>query len=145
MVWLKKATEDDRKFNLEVTEEQKHFCASYQRILDYILAEPNENRYGGYIIYDDETPVGIMSYCDLDELQVYNFCYLLIDRRYQRRGYAFKAIGLLMEKFREDGKYSTVSVTLFDTNEEARKLYEKCGFRPTGCTFEDEYDMEMAL
>ncbi len=145
MVWLEKATEDDRKFNLEVSEEQKHFCASYQRILDYILAEPNENRYGGYIIYDDETPVGIMSYCDMDKLKMYNFCYLLIDQRYQRRGYAMKATELLMEKFREDGKFSKVTVTLFDTNEAARKLYEKCGFRPNGFVFEDEYDMEMAL
>ena len=42
-------------------------------------------------------------------------------------------------------KFNKVSVTLFDSNDVARKLYEKAGFIANGYSFEDEYDMEFLV
>ena len=38
-----------------------------------------------------------------------------------------------------------IRVTLFDSNDVARKLYEKAGFIANGYSFEDEYDMKLGI
>ena len=94
---------------------------------------------------NDDTPVGLIEYCDINELQRYNLCYLFIDQRYQGKGYGYEGARLAIEQMRKDRKYDKVSVTLFEGNDAAKSLYEKLGFRANGCVFEDEYDMEMPL
>jgi RimJ/RimL family protein N-acetyltransferase len=51
----------------------------------------------------------------------------------------------LLQKLGQEKKFDKVSVTLFEKNEVAWKLYEKVGFVPNGFVFEDEYDMEMSI
>ena len=75
----------------------------------------------------------------------YNLSYIFIDRRYQSKGYGLKAVQLLLQKLRQEKKFDKASVTLFEKNEVARKLYEKVGFVSNGFVFEDEYDMEMSI
>ena len=75
----------------------------------------------------------------------YNISYIFIDRRYQNKSYGLKAVQLLLQKLGQEKKFDKVSVTLFEKNEVARKLYEKVGFVPNGFVFEDEYDMEMSI
>ena len=87
----------------------------------------------------------MVEYCDEDDLLCYNILYLFIDRRYQGKEYGCEAMRLIIDMLKKDKKYSKVSITLYDGNEPARKLYEKIGFSPNGYVFEDEYDMEMYL
>ena len=145
MVWLRNATKDDYSLDLDVNQDQYQFVASYKNILDYAFYKKDTERTHAFIICDEEVAVGVIEYSDLYELMAYNLCYLFIDRRYQRKGYGLTAIQLLLQKLRPEKKFSKVSVTLFEKNYAARKLYEKAGFTPNGFAFEDEYDMEMNI
>lgn len=143
MVWLRSVIKDDYSLDLDVNEDQHQFVASYKSILDYAFDE-HEHMYA-FIVCDEDLPVGVIEYSDQYEIEAYNLCYLFIDRHYQRKGYGLKAINLLIEKLNREKKFDKVSVTLFDNNDAARKLYEKIGFAPNGYAFEDEYDMEMSI
>ena len=145
MVWLRNVTKDDYSLELDVNEEQHQFVASYKSILDYAFDEQGNEQMYAYIVCDEDIAVGVMEYSDCFEIMAYNLCYLFIDRRYQGKGYGLKAVQLLLEKLRQEKKFDKVSVTLFDGNDSARKLYEKVGFAPNGYVFEDEYDMEMSI
>jgi diamine N-acetyltransferase len=145
MVWLRNVTREDYSLDLDVNEDQHKFVASYKSILDHAFDEQDKEQMYAFIVCDDDAPVGVVEYCDQFEIMAYNLCYLFIDRRYQRKGYGFKAIQLLLEKLRQEKKFNKVSVTLFDSNDVARKLYEKAGFIANGYSFEDEYDMELSI
>lgn len=145
MVWLRNATKDDYSLDLDVNEEQRQFVASYKSILDYAFIEQDKEHTHAYIVCEDDVAVGVVEYSDLYEIMAYNLSYIFIDRRYQSKGYGLKAVQLLLQKLRQEKKFDKVSVTLFEKNEVARKLYEKVGFIPNGFVFEDEYDMEMSI
>ena len=145
MVWLKNAAKDDYSLGLDVHEDQHCFVASYKNILDYAFEGQDRERTYAFIVCDEDVAVGIIEYSDCAEIKAYNLLYLFIDRRYQGKGYGLKAIQLLLEKLRQEKKFDKVSVTLYENNDAARKLYEKAGFAPNGFVFEDEYDMEMSL
>ncbi len=144
MVYLRSVTKDDYALDLDVRKDQYKFVASFKHILDNALDDEDDEMYG-FIICDDDVPVGAIEYCNHYEIKAYNLCYLFIDRRYQRKGYGLKAVRLLLDKLRQEKKFDSVSVTLFDFNDGARKFYEKVGFAPNGYVFEDEYDMELRL
>ena len=145
MVWLRNATKDDYSLDLDVNEEQRQFVASYKSILDYAFIEQDKEHTHAYIVCEDDVAVGVVEYSDLYEIMAYNLSYIFIDRRYQNKSYGLKAVQLLLQKLRQEKKFDKVSVTLFEKNEVARKLYEKVGFIPNGFVFEDEYDMEMSI
>lgn len=73
------------------------------------------------------------------------FSPLLIDRRYQRRGYGFAAARAALDEMRADGRYSRVCLCYIEGDEAARLLYEKLGFRPTGEADGDEILMDLTL
>jgi diamine N-acetyltransferase len=145
MVWLRNATKDDYSLDLDVYEDQHQFVASYKSILDYAFIEQDKEHTHAYIICEDDVAVGVVEYSDLYEIMAYNLSYIFIDRRYQNKSYGLKAVQLLLQKLGQEKKFDKVSVTLFEKNEVARKLYEKVGFVPNGFVFEDEYDMEMSI
>ena len=145
MVWLRNATKDDYSLDLDVNEDQHQFVASYKSILDYAFIEQDKEHTHAYIICEDDVAVGVVEYSDLYEIMAYNLSYIFIDRRYQNKSYCLKAVQLLLQKLGQEKKFDKVSVTLFEKNEVARKLYEKVGFVPNGFVFEDEYDMEMSI
>ena len=145
MVWLRNATKEDYSLDLDVNEDQHQFVASYKSILDYAFIEQDKEHTHAYIICEDDVAVGVVEYSDLYEIMAYNLSYIYIDRRYQNKSYGLKAVQLLLQKLGQEKKFDKVSVTLFEKNEVARKLYEKVGFVPNGFVFEDEYDMEMSI
>ena len=145
MIKLRKITQEDRTLGLDIWADQYKFGANPKRILEDAFALHNENRTNVFVICNDELPVGMVEYCDEDELLCYNILYLFIDQRYQGKGYGFEAMRLIIDMLKNDKKYSKVSICLHDGNENARKLYEKLGFSPNGYVFEDEYDMDMIL
>ena len=143
MIKLRQVTQDDRILDLDIRADQYKFGVNPKRILGDAFALDNKNRTNIFAIYNDELPVGMVEYCDEDDLLCYNILYLFIDQRYQGKGYGLATMRLIIDMLKKDKKYNKVSVTLYIGNETARNLYEKIGFSPNGYLFEDEYDMEM--
>lgn len=57
---------------------------------------------------------------------------LLIDCRYQGRGYGKSAVAALLERIREEYHVSHTYLSVYDDNEPAIRLYKQIGFRFNG-------------
>lgn len=144
MIHLENITPDNWRPGLSVSEDQLRFVSDSSGILARAYAYRND-RSRAYVIYEDEVPVGMAMYHDLDELKAYDFSQFFIDRRYQRKGYGLKAAQIILEEMKADGKYDRVVLCYVDGDEAAKRLYEKLGFHHTGEADGDEIIMEKSL
>ena len=131
------------RLKLEVAESQKHYVANSSVMLVRAYAY-REQRSRAFVIYDDETPVGMGLYYDLPDLDCYDLSQIFIDERYQGRGYGRAATKLILDAMKEDGKYNKVDLCYIEGNDAAKKLYDSFGFVEIDRD-EDEIIMEMNL
>lgn len=131
------------RLKLEVSESQKHYVANSTVMLARAYAY-REHRSRAFIIYHDETPVGMGMYHDCPELDAYDLSQLFIDERYQRKGYGKAATKAVLDAMKKDEKYNKIILCYIEGNEAAKKLYESFGFRETDRD-EDEIIMELTL
>lgn len=131
MIRLESVGPDNWREPLEVHEEQRRFVSDPDRILARAYAY-REQRSQAKLILDDDTPVGMLMWYDYPEADRYVFSQLLIDKRYQHRGFGMEAARLALGEMRADGRYPKVCLCYITGNESARTLYEKLGFRPMG-------------
>ena len=86
------------RLGLKVAESQKHYvsdsCAMLARAYAY-----REQRSRAFVIYDNETPVGMGMYHDCPDLDAFDLSQLFIDERYQGKGYGKAATKNLYESF----------------------------------------------
>lgn len=144
MIRLEPIGPDNWREELAVREDQREFVSEPNKILARAYAY---RELGGEakLILNDDIPVGMLLYHDWPEAGQYVFSQLLIDRRYQRRGYGFAAARAALDEMRADGRYSRVCLCYIEGDEPARLLYEKLGFRPTGEADGDEILMDLTL
>lgn len=144
MIRLEPIGPDNWREELAVREDQREFVSEPNKILARAYAY---RELGGEakLILNDDIPVGMLLYHDWPEAGQYVFSQLLIDRRYQRRGYGFAAARAALDEMRADGRYSRVCLCYIEGDEAARLLYEKLGFRPTGEADGDEILMDLTL
>ena len=140
MVRLESIGPDNWREPLAVREDQRRFVSEPNRLLARAYAYRD---LGGQarLILEEDTPVGMLLYHDWPEAGQYVFSQLLIDRRYQRRGFGLAAARLALDEMRADGRYSKVCLCYIEGDEPARLLYEKLGFRRTGEADVDEIAM----
>ena len=78
-------------------------------------------------------PVGLLLVKDMDEEPAcYDLQQFMIDRRFQGRGYGAAALGLLLDRLRQEKKYADVEVCVHRENDAALALFEGAGFVDTG-------------
>ncbi|MDE6580277.1 MAG: GNAT family N-acetyltransferase [Ruminiclostridium sp.] len=144
MIRLEKITPDNWRLGLRVSEAQKSFVADSAGILARAYAY-RESRSNAFIIYNDDTPVGMTLYYDCEDIGAYDLSQFFIDERYQEKGYGFEAMELILDLMKKDGKYDRVELCYIEGNDAARKLYEKLGFALTGDCEDDEIVMAKML
>lgn len=96
------------------------------------------------LIYEGETPVGMIMYHDETSMDAYIFSEFFIDERFQGKGYGRAATKLVLDRMKEDGKYNKVVLCYIEGNDAAKKLYEGFGFVETDRD-EDEIIMELSF
>ena len=131
------------RLDLKVAESQKNYVASSAVMLARAYAY-REQRSTAFVIYDDETPVGMGLYYDLPHLGCYDLSQIFIDHRYQGKAYGKAATKLVLDAMRLDGKYRKVVLCYIEGNDTARNLYESFGFVEIDRD-EDEIIMELIL
>ena len=128
---------------LQVREDQKHIVAS--NLFSIAEAQFGDDFEGHwdlypYGIYDGDTPVGFLMYG-------YNFEHpkqqafiirLMVDEKFQGKGYDRFGIQKLLEIFRADERIKTVGISYEPENEAARRLYASLGFVEPGEMIEGE-------
>lgn len=143
MIHLVDIDPDNWRLKLEVAESQKHYVANSAVMLARAYAYRNQ-RSRAFVIYDDETPVGMGLYYDLPDLECYDLSQIFIDERYQGRGYGRAATKLILDAMKQDGKFSKVDLCYIEGNDAAKTLYESFGFVEIDRD-EDEIIMELQL
>ena len=143
MIRLEDIDAGNWRIPLSVSKDQEQYVASTTTILARAYAY-REQRSRAFVIYDNETPVGMVLYHDEDSLDAYIFSEILIDERFQGKGYGTAATKLVLDRMKEDGRYHKVVLCYIEGNDAAKKLYEQFSFVETDRD-EDEIIMELDL
>lgn len=141
MVRLEEIDPGNWRPGLKVSEAQKPYVSDGAGLLARAYAY-RKSRSNALVIYDDEIPVGMALYYDLDEMEAYDFSQFFIDERYQRKGFGFEAACQVLERMERDGRFDKVYLCCIDGNEAAKRMYEKLGFCLNGDRDGDEVVME---
>ena len=141
MIRLEEIDGGNWRIPLKVSKDQERYVANSTTILARAYAYRNA-RSQALLIYNDETPVGMVMYHDEDSMGAYIFSEIFINERFQGKGYGRAATKLVLDRMKEDGKYSKVVLCYIEGNDAAKKLYEGFGFVETDRD-EDETIMEL--
>ena len=130
---------------LRVAKEQEDFVASNEiSIIEAYIAETGNGHAFPFGIYENDTPIGfLMIGFDTDDYWEdapsiakgnYNLWRLMIDRKYQNRGYGKGALNLALEFIKSSpcGKAEYCWLSYEPENVVARKMYHSFGFSETG-------------
>ena len=141
MIRLEDIDEGNWRIPLRVSKAQEQYVANTTTILARAYAYRNA-RSQALVICEDDTPVGMVLYHDEDSLDAYIFSEILIDERFQGKGYGTAATKLVLDRMKEDGRYHKVVLCYIEGNDAAKKLYEGFGFVEIDRD-EDEIIMEL--
>jgi GNAT superfamily N-acetyltransferase len=150
VVSLQPLTESNRSEveALRTSPGQEKFVSS---VVDSLLEAAEEP--GGHAIYwavyDDETPVGFVMISDEVDGPEYFPQYLwklLIDERYQRRGYGTATLDLIVEYFRSRPGVEMMRTSAGQGDGSPLPFYERYGFERTGdIVFNNEVLLRLKL
>ena len=143
MIHLEEITPENWRTPLRVKEEQRSFVSEPNRLLARAYAYRGQNSRAFFVMDGDET-VGMGLYHDCVKLNAYDFSQLLIDERFQGRGYGKETVRLVLEEMRSGARFPKVVLCYIEGNVAARRLYEGFGFVQTDQD-EDEIIMERNL
>ncbi|WP_368074942.1 GNAT family N-acetyltransferase [uncultured Clostridium sp.] len=132
-------------FNLSFGEGQDRFVSHPIRSLAQAYVYYNQCTPFG--IYSNDTIVGyVMVIYDYDE-ETYNIWHMMIDEKYQGKGYGSIAINLCIDyiKSKPFGSSNDVILTCNIDNSIAIHIYEKIGFKDTGEGDDNELVMKLVV
>ncbi|NLI53597.1 MAG: GNAT family N-acetyltransferase [Clostridiales bacterium] len=117
--------------DLSVSADQRAFVATNQYSLAQAYAQPE---CVPLALYAENRPVGFAMYCLDEDDHQYWIYRLMIDQRYQGKGYGREAMLLLIERIRglADEDHTCVYISFEPENRVAKSLYESLGFVPDG-------------
>ena len=126
-------------FALEVAPEQSSFVATNEMS----IAQAYFDREIAWFraIYADEIPVGFLMLSDNAKEQEYFLWRLMIDARYQKLGFAKRAVELLFDYVRTRPGAKEIKVSYVPGDAGPQGFYEKLGFIPTGEMLGKEVEM----
>ena len=98
-----------------------------------------------FAIYNDEVMVGFVLLRELEDLQCYYISQFMIDEHHQRKGYGKQAMVVLINRLKEEKKYSKIDLCYVEGAEAVERLYTGLGFVPTGEVEANEVLMRLHL
>lgn len=127
---------------LRVSKEQEQFVADNARS----LAEAAYNQFAWpRAIYADETPVGFVMLYDDPHTPEYFLWRLMVDHRYQRLGFARRALEQVVEYVAGRPNAASLGVSYVPGEGSPQGFYAALGFVETGEVVEDEQVMRLDL
>lgn len=85
-----------------------------------------------FAVYENDTPVGFIMFGYYEKKQYYTLWKLLIDEKYQNKGYGRAALKLGIEYLKNNFNSNRVYTGVVPDNEVAKHLYSSFGFVETG-------------
>ncbi|MBT2649820.1 GNAT family N-acetyltransferase [Bacillus sp. ISL-34] len=143
-VLLKSVTREnwEEALALKVKKQQSNFVPPVAVSLAKVYIKPDGDNivYLPFAIYDKEIMVGfIMHAYDENTTNMYWINGFIIDERYQGKGYGRAALSEMVHWIANRfTNCKEVRLTVFKDNENARELYKRFGFLPTGDVYGEE-------
>ena len=149
-VTLRVITDENRDsiLNLKVGNKQRAYIATNERTL-YQAAEAPEAWLRA--IYAGDTLVGLVLLHDEHlrtpprEIGYYFLWRLMIDERYQGRGYAQRAVDLVIDYVSKRPHAKRLLCAYLPGKDGPEKFYQRYGFAPTGNMIDEDIEIEIAL
>ncbi len=140
MIILKEVNEKNfwDVIDLKVKDEQKDFVTSNAVSLGQAYVQ---KELIPLAIYNDETLVGFIMYCIDKEDNEYWIYRLMIDEKYQGKGYSKLALNEILVKIKADKKHHKIFLGLHIDSTNALNLYKNLGFKFDGRVFGSEHIM----
>lgn len=117
--------------NLQVYPNQVGYI---EPVVDCLKEADNLSDWRPMCIYDDELLVGFTMYGRIKEKKYTRLWFdrLLIDKRYQGRGYAKSAIRLILRRIIKEYPDESIYLSVYEENINEISLYKYYGFEFTG-------------
>ena len=133
---FKPVTAENKKevLNLRIAGSQKGFVETVKQCLDEAAQWSFWRPVG---IYADGQLVGFAMYCMWEEKGLENRVWmdrLLIDKRFQGRGYGKACLPILLDKIKKEYNCEKIYLSVVEGNQTAIHLYQEFGFHFNGET-----------
>ena len=119
---------------LTTNKDREHFvCEEFVASNALSLAQSKIQK--GWItkaIYDGDLMVGFTMYGFNYEHNYYEICRLMIDSKYQGKGYGKRALGEVIEEMKQIEGCKEIFLSFEPDNRVAKRLYESFNFKDTG-------------
>ena len=112
---------------VEVREDQQQYVTPRDKLLARAYGFLDD-RSQARLILCEETPVGMALWYDCPEENAYALIEFFIDGRFQGQGYGRRAVELILEEMRRDGRYDQVVICYIRENTAAGRFWERLGF-----------------
>jgi diamine N-acetyltransferase len=120
---------------LSVNEEQKDFVTSNAVSIAQSKVQPECIPLA---VYDNDLMIGFVMYCIDEDDGEYWIYRMMIDKKFQSRGYGKKALAKLLEIIMEDKTHNRIFLGVHKESTYAVKLYRSFGFDFNGQSFGSE-------
>lgn len=94
-------------------------------------------------VYDNDIMVGFIMYCIDEDDGEYWIYRIMIDEKYQSKGYGKKALEKLLEVIKQDESHNKIFLGVHKDSIYAVKMYESFGFIFNGEVFGSEHIMRL--
>lgn len=142
MILLKEITRDNfwECIELTVSKDQINFVTSNAVSIAQAKVQPECIPLA---VYDDDIMVGFVMYCIDEDDGEYWIYRMMIDEKYQSKGYGKAALEKLLEIIKEDNLHNKIFLGVHKESTHAVKLYKSFGFDFTGQVFGSEHIMRL--
>ncbi|SHJ11059.1 diamine N-acetyltransferase [Clostridium cavendishii DSM 21758] len=112
----------------------------------YSIVQSNfENGWITKAIYDENTMVGFTMYGYCYEDNLYEISRIMIDHKYQGKGYGKAALGKVIEEMKSFKDCNEIFLSFDQENQIGKKLYESFNFKDTGKIIDGELLYSLSL
>lgn len=125
---------------LTTNKEGKHFvCEEF--VASNALSIAQSRIQNGWItkaIYDEDTMVGFTMYGFSYDHNFYEICRIMIDHKYQGKGYGRAALSKVIEAMKTFKNCNAIFLCFDPENQIGKQLYERFNFKDTGRVIDGE-------
>lgn len=142
MIQFKDVTTDNfwECISLEVLKEQSEFVTTNAVSIAQSKVQPECITQ---VIYDETLMVGFLMYCIDEDDSEYWIYRMMIDHKFQSKGYGHKSLELLLEQIKKDTSRNKIFLGVHLESIAAVKLYKRFGFEFNGQVFGSEHIMRL--
>lgn len=146
MINFRKITEENFDAIIKMKRpEGENFVASNAVSLAQAWLYRDDGDVFPFAIYNDDTVVGFMLLEEDMEDERLDLWRIMLPPENEGKGYGTAAVKLMIRYARDSGRYKRIGLLCSPENHNARHIYDKLGFQPTGEICYGDVEMRLEL